>query len=513
MKKLILIFVVTLFIFSVCACAANEPATTTANTNEAVTTGNDPVQTSQSAVTTSAQPTVDLFPESGAYYTVKNERYFSLGATTYGTVKGENARYSSAVNDLDQIWRFDKLSDGSYNIINASAEFYLSVKENTDGTTSVVLDKRSNTLKQTGILEEAEDGIYIKSADKGLYIKNELAKKASDIILTDKKDGAPVWALSKIFDKGTALPKSLSLVGNINAPASCPEVYKHTDGYYYNINMTAGMKIKMSKDLITWMHAGDVFSKVPDWIYEELGEGVSIWAPGYYTVGDKLCIYYCASSSGSQNSLIGLVYADSPTGPFTDMGMVIRSHTGDPYNCIDPNIFVDDDGKHYLIFGSYWTGIYMRRINPETGFLDETDTTEWHLAEKSGGIEAPYIVKRDGYYYLFVAIDKLSGNNYHWAVGRSESLFGPYLDKNGKPMLEGGCTTLTEYKNGVQATAHAQPFLDSDGQWYMVSEMWPDRSVETPKIQLYICKMVWTEDGWPVTALSPNIVKDLRTKN
>ena len=102
--------------------------------------------------------------------------------------------------------------------------------------------------------------------------------------------------------------------------------------------------------------------------------------------------------------------------------------------------------------------------------------------------------------------------NYHWAVGRSESLFGPYVDKKGKPMLEGNTSKLTEYKPGVQAVAHAQPFLDDDGQWNLVSEMWMDRSDPNKKIQLHISSIVWNEAGWPVTALSTNLLDELAGK-
>ena len=79
-------------------------------------------------------------------------------------------------------------------------------------------------------------------------------------------------------------------------------------------------------------------------------------------------------------------------------------------------------------------------------------------------------------------------------------------------MLSGYTSRLTEWKDGVQGTAHAQPFLDDDGQWYMVSESWQDRSVESPAIQLHISKIVWNEAGWPVTALSANLLGELAEK-
>jgi len=79
-------------------------------------------------------------------------------------------------------------------------------------------------------------------------------------------------------------------------------------------------------------------------------------------------------------------------------------------------------------------------------------------------------------------------------------------------MLSGNTSRLTEWKSGVEGAAHAQPFCDEDGQWYMVSEFWRDRSVATPPVQLHISKMVWNEAGWPVTALSSDLLAELSEK-
>ena len=76
-------------------------------------------------------------------------------------------------------------------------------------------------------------------------------------------------------------------------------------------------------------------------------------------------------------------------------------------------------------------------------------------------------------------------------------------------MLEGNSSALTENKSQIEGVAHAQPFLDSDGQWYLIAEAWPDDTDLSNNIYLHISKMVWSEDGWPVTALSPNIIEDL----
>ena len=103
-------------------------------------------------------------------------------------------------------------------------------------------------------------------------------------------------------------------------------------------------------------------------------------------------------------------------------------------------------------------------------------------------------------------------NNYHWTVGRSESLFGPYVNKNGKPMLEGHTSTITGYKPGIEGVAHASVLLDDNGQYYMVAECWKDRSDPNRKVQLHINTIVCNDDGWPVTAISRDLIDELQEK-
>lgn len=487
--------------------------------------GNNPPVTEQpdTQMTTDA-PVTDAPPaeekaeiEEGVYYYFRTEDLFCMGGETFGTIEGESVGIRGYRKNLDQLWSFTKLDDGTYTVKNSTSGLYLSVrlKSEKDGSVLVLSPENANHAQKWKVIKSG-NGVVLRSAETNAYIAIKEPDAESVAVQRLDKAEATVWQMKKELDAGTELPEILRLTGDYMAPASCPEIIKY-NGVYYNINMTGGMKIKTSTDLINWKNVGTVFTTKPSWIKAEI-DSDSIWAPGFYMVGGKLRIYYCASSSGSRNSLIGLVDCNNPRGGYVDRGMVIRSYDkgssdATPYNCIDPNIFVDDDGQTYLIWGSYAEGIYMRRIDENTGKFIDGDTDMWKLADAPDGMEAPYLVKRGDYYYLFVAMGNMSKNeNYHWAVGRSESLFGPYVDKKGRSMLEGYTSPLTEYKPGVQATAHAQPFLDDDGTWYMVSEMWKDRSDPDKKIQLHISKIVWNDAGWPVTAMSTNLVDEILGK-
>ena len=509
MKKIFLLAVFALL--TVCilsACNGDTPAVTDAPSAQVTT---------EAPVTDAPVADNTVVMEEGAYYSFRTEDLFCIGGQTFGTVSGENVGVRGYRKNLDQLWSFIKLDDGTYNVRNASSGLLLSVRmrSDKDGGTVILATENDNHAQRWEVIGSG-NGAILRSVDTNAYIAIKEPDVESVAVQRLSDADATVWTVKKELEAGTVLPEILRLNGAYMAPASCPEIIKY-NGVYYNINMTGGMKIKSSKDLITWSNVTTVFNTKPSWIKAEIGSD-SIWAPGYYMVGGKLRIYYCASSSGSRDSLIGLVDCATPTSGFVDKGMVIRSYAKGsdnetPYNCIDPNIFVDDDGQTYLVWGSYAEGIYMRRIDANTGKFIEGDTEMWKLADAPDGMEAPYLVKHGDYYYLFVAMGNMSKDeNYHWAVGRSESLFGPYVDKKGRSMLEGNTFALTEYKPGVQATAHAQPFLDDDGQWYMVSEMWMDRSDPDKKIQLHISKMVWNEAGWPVTALSNNVVDEILGK-
>ncbi len=509
MKKILLLAVFALL--SVCILSA-------CNGDKPPVTEQPDTQFNTDATVTDAPPAEEMADiEEGAFYCFRTDDLFCIGGETFGTVVGENVGVRGYRKNLDQLWSFVKSDDGTYKVKNASSGLYLSVRLKSEKDSApIILSTENDNHGQKWEVVKSGDGVMLRSVDTNAYISIKEPDVESVAVQRFSDTDATVWTMKKELDAGTGLPEVLRLQGAYMAPASCPEIIKY-NGVYYNINMTGGMKVKSSKDLITWSNVTTVFNSKPSWIKAEIGSD-SIWAPGYYMVGGKLRIYYCASSSGSRDSLIGLVDCTTPTSGFVDKGMVIRSYANGtaketPYNCIDPNIFIDDDGQTYLVWGSYAEGIYMRRIDEATGKFKENDTEMWKLADAPDGMEAPYLIKHGNYYYLFVAMGNMSKNeNYHWAVGRSESLFGPYVDKKGRSMLDGYTSALTEYKPGVQATAHAQPFLDDDGTWYMVSEMWMDRSDPNKKIQLHISKMVWNDEGWPVTALSTNLVDEILGK-
>ncbi len=205
------------------------------------------------------------------------------------------------------------------------------------------------------------------------------------------------------------------------------------------------LKVLKSADGQKWNYSEPVLDQTPGW-WEQAVPGHSsmdVWAPDIHFYNGKYWMYYAISSFGSRDSAIGLLSAASiRSHEWKDEGMVLKTTSADDYNAIDPNLVIDAKGQPWLAFGSWWSGIKLSKLDMQTmkpvGKL-------YSLATRKEGIEAPYITYHDGYYYLFVSIDKCcqgADSTYKVAVGRSKAITGPYADEKGVPMLEGGVTVL-----------------------------------------------------------------------
>ena len=161
----------------------------------------------------------------------------------------------------------------------------------------------------------------------------------------------------------------------------------------------------------------------------------------------------------------------------------------------------------WLSFGSFWSGIKMRRLDRETGKLSTQDTTLYSIASRprtetqKGEIEAPFVIRHGEYYYLFVSYTTVAAAarraSYRIMVGRADKITGPYVDKDGKPMMDGGATELlagTERWRGPGGESIVQ---DPDRDLLVFHAY--DGKDGRPFLQ--ISTLAW-ENGWPrATAL------------
>jgi arabinan endo-1,5-alpha-L-arabinosidase len=228
------------------------------------------------------------------------------------------------------------------------------------------------------------------------------------------------------------------------------------------------------------------------------------WAPDVSFHDGQYWMYYAVSSFGSNRSVIGLALSlSAEPGSWIDQGMVFSSKRGDSFNAIDPNLVVDPAGNWWLTFGSFWNGIFMISLDPATGKLPSVAPTLTPVAARpavpQNPIESSFVYQHGGYYHLFVSFDyccRGSASTYSIHVGRSTSPTGPYVDRNGTPMLNGGGTTVLHSHDwvrgpGGQSVVHD----DADNRDLLVYHYYDAR--DKGKVYLGINVLGWDANGWP----------------
>jgi arabinan endo-1,5-alpha-L-arabinosidase len=237
------------------------------------------------------------------------------------------------------------------------------------------------------------------------------------------------------------------------------------------------LHIRSSQDLRHWTDLGSIFPRgIPAWLQKEMPEVVGLWAPDVSYFNGEYHVYYNGSVLNSQRTIVGLVTnttldRNSSDYKWVDRGLVLESKDGDDFNALDPSILVDKDGSVWLTYGSYWTGIKQRQIDPMTGMLLASNATRYELATRPAvphnPIEGASLIRHGSYYYLFVSLDycceqSISNDDYKQAVGRSTSPHGPFVDEQGTPMLGGGATVLLKGNQGWNAPGGGTAYVDPE---------------------------------------------------
>lgn len=264
------------------------------------------------------------------------------------------------------------------------------------------------------------------------------------------------------------------------------------------------IRTKTSADGLVWTEAGSVGKGIPEWVRKELGfQPPNLWAPTIFRRGDTYYLYYSVSAFGKNTSAIGLATNEDfdPTNPgagWQDQGMVLKTGSSNNYNAIDPFRVDTPDGRAWLPFGSFWSGIKMVELDSVSGKRLEGDDTLYALASRGGGaIEAASILEHNGYFYLLVSFDRCCAgisSTYRIMVGRSDTITGPYVDAEGKPMMAGGGTELLSTTGRFIGPGGQEAFAGPAGEM-LAYHYYDGDDLGVPKLQ--IAPIRWTEDDWP----------------
>nr|WP_307990678.1 glycoside hydrolase family 43 protein [uncultured Niameybacter sp.] len=330
-----------------------------------------------------------------------------------------------------------------------------------------------------------------------------------------------------------------------------PSVIKVEDTYYV---FGSHLQAAKTNDLMAWTQIStgpqQGNSLIPN-PKEEMNEALTwaqtdtFWAGDVIQLEDgKFYMYYCTCKGDSPRSTLGVAVSDNIEGPYTDLGIILKSgmwnqkgEDGKIYdatvhpNTVDPDVFFDKDGKLWMVYGSYSGGIYIMELDPKTGFPYEGQGYgKKVLGGNHSRIEAPYILynKETDYYYMFLSFGGLDSNGgYNIRVCRSKNPDGPYLDAEGKDMIDckGASGTLFDDKSiepyGVKLignyqfvrgegepmgiyTAYKSPghnsayYDEEENKYYIIFHTRFEGQGEVHEVRTH--QMFFNDKGWPVIA-------------
>ena len=290
-----------------------------------------------------------------------------------------------------------------------------------------------------------------------------------------------------------------------------PSTIVKSAGQYWLFATGRGIKSYYSPDLKTWTTGPVVLTTLPVWHKRAVpGNRGHLWAPDVIHLDGRYLLYYSVSTWGVRTSAIGLVSnvtldPNAPDYRWVDQGMVIQSSDEVNFNAIDPGITLGSDGKLWMTFGSYWSGIKLIQLDRATGKRMAPDSPVSALAY-SDAIEAPCLWHHDQHYYLFVNWGQCCrgvDSTYNIRVGRSASITGPYLDKAGTDLLQDGGSRFLETTGQFIGPGHAAIFSEGRTDW--LGYHYYD-AARRGLASLAVAPLQWDADGWPVAVGPPTRV-------
>lgn len=285
---------------------------------------------------------------------------------------------------------------------------------------------------------------------------------------------------------------------------------------WYLFSTGPGITIYSSKDRVNWRYSDRAFTTEPTWA-KSISPSFDghLWAPDIYFHNNQFYLYYSVSAFGKNTSAIGVTVnktlnPKSPDYRWEDKGIVIQSVPNrDLWNAIDPAIVVDEQGAGWMSFGSFWGGLKMFKLNAD--WTRPAEPQEWHSIAKRersilipdtdarpAEIEAPFILRKGDYYYLFASWGlccKGANSTYHLVVGRSKNATGPYLDKAGKDMNDGGGSLLIKGNKNWVGLGHNSAYTWDDKD-YLVLHAYETADKYLQKLK--ILNINWDKEGWPM---------------
>ena len=317
---------------------------------------------------------------------------------------------------------------------------------------------------------------------------------------------APVMAQKPTVPNSSYTGKGNPILPDFHAD---PEIlYSNKTKKYYIYSTTDGTPgwggwqyyCYSSKNLKKWKNEGVVLDAKSDQISWANG---NLWAPAAVEVKQKdgsykYYLYFSARPNDNGRKQMGVAVADSPTGPFVDLGhpLLAKNHPGCKGQLIDVDVFIDPVSKKPYL---YWGNSFMAGAELEPSMTKIKDETVTVMTPKGGSLrdyayrEAPYVFYRNGLYYFMWSVDDTGAANYHVAYGTSKSPLGP-IEVAKDPIV-----LIQDPQHEIYGTAHnsviQKPGTD---EWYIVyHRINKDYIHHQPGVHREVCidKMEFNADG------------------
>ena len=419
-----------------------------------------------------------VMPMPNAQYNVENMlTHQVLGISAASRNAGAAALQWADNGTPDHLWAFYLLTNGNYLILNVNSGMYLQVDSSGSGT---VIDQAPRATTGTGCTCQE-------------------------------------WTVTKTMTP--AYPAPLAASGS-GVYVHDPNMIQDASGTFWLYGTHNTLATSTDMQTFTAVSNGDITPDFAWWAGENTtgtGGRTDIWAPSVIYANGTYYQYYSIpiyptpsvpTAGNGSTAVIALATSKTPNGPWTDAGKVISScgtaagcTTG--FNAIDPAPFIDASGNWWLSFGSWNDGIHILQLDPKTGLPLSPTPTLYNIAKRDAGEEGsfilPYVFNGTQYYYYFAPINTCcagTSSTYRIIVGRSTSPTGPYLDRGGLDLHDGGGTILlSSHSNIFGPGGQSVMTVSGSQQPLLVYHYYDGNTNGTPTLG-----MNWISfdaDGWP----------------
>ena len=464
--------------------------------------------------------TTTTTPDLGTLNSVGDTVQYSLKNSATGLVLGISGQSQAAGADLaqesdtgssDALWHFIPMGNSQFNLENMLTHQLIGISNASPSAGAQAVQWGDNgTADHLWKFYLLKDGNYlIQNVNSGLYLEVANSSTSTSAVIDQNQRAATgtgctcqEWSLTATSNP--AYPDPITVNVAYAAPDSAaigihdPSLLKLPSGYVL-FSTHSLIHAHSSGDRVNFTDDGTALPSLPAWTNPYTASSGNLWAPDASEHNGSYWLYFAASTFGSSYSAIGLATSTTGApGTFVDSGAPIYTSgncTGS--NAIDPASVVDSSGNAWLVFGSWSNGIHIVPVNNMTGIPTGAACTRLAFHATGTGIEGAYIYPHGGYYYLFASIDNCcqgTSSTYRIIVGRSSAVNGPYADRGGLALTQGGGTILLSSHGNILGPGGQSVLNDTDGD-ILVYHYYDGANNGAPALGLN--KLSWTSDGWP----------------